>query len=170
MRLKKRHNFVLEKFNNCLTKICFKMKKLVFALGAVAMLSMVSCGGKKETSAEQPVTEEVAKDSVAQEAEQAAVEGEKVAENVAGALSEVPKFSNEETQKFAEEYAAFQKEAIEAAKAKDAAKVAELTQKAQEWAKSAQEKVLKMSPEDQKVWAEWAQKIATEAAAAAQAQ
>jgi len=102
---------------------------------------------------------------VAQETQQPAVE-----EAVAGALSEVPKFSNEETQKFAEEYAAFQKEAIEAAKAKDAAKVAELTQKAQEWAKSAQEKVLKMSPEDQKVWGEWAQKIATEVAAAAQAQ
>lgn len=142
------------------------MKKLVFALGAVAMLSMVSCG-KKETPAEKPATETA--DSTAQEAAQPAAE-EKAAEGVAGALSEVPKFSNEETQKFAEEYAAFQKEAIEAAKAKDAAKVAELTQKAQEWAKSAQEKVLKMSPEDQKVWAEWAQKIATEAAAAAQAQ
>ena len=142
------------------------MKKLVFALGAVAMLSMVSCG-KKETPAEKPATEETAKEGEA--TEQPAAE-EKAAEGVAGALSEVPKFSNEETQKFAEEYAAFQKEAIEAAKAKDAAKVAELTQKAQEWAKSAQEKVLKMSPEDQKVWAEWAQKIATEAAAAAQAQ
>ena len=140
------------------------MKKLVFALGAVAMLSMVSCG-KKETPAEKPATEEAAADSTAQEAAQPAAE-EKAAEGVAGALSEVPKFSNEETQKFAEEYAAFQKEAIEAAKAKDAAKVAELTQKAQEWAKSAQEKVLKMSPEDQKVWAEWAQKIAAEAAAA----
>ena len=144
-------------------KIFLKMKKLVFALGAVAMLSMVSCG-KKETPAEKPAAEAAA-DSTAQEAAQPAVE-EKAAEGVAGALSEVPKFSNEETQKFAEEYAAFQKEAIEAAKAKDAAKVAELTQKAQEWAKSAQEKVLKMSPEDQKVWAEWAQKIAAEAAAA----
>ena len=151
MRLKKRHNFVPEKFNNCLTKICFKMKKLVFALGAVAMLSMVSCG-KKETPAEQ--------------AEQAAVEGEKVAENVADAFADVPKFSNEETQKFAEEYAAYYKEVLEAAKAKDAAKSAELAQKAQDLAKSAQEKMTKMTPEDAKVWGEWAQKIATEVAAA----
>ena len=165
MRLKKRHNFVPEKFNNCLTKICFKMKKLVFALGAVAMLSMVSCGGKKETSAEQPATEATA-DSVAQEAEQAAVEGEKVAENVADAFADVPKFSNEETQKFAEEYAAYYKEVLEASKAKDAAKLAELGQKGQELAKAAQEKMTKMSAEDAKVWAEWAQKIA----AAAQAQ
>ena len=140
------------------------MKKLVFALGAVAMLSMVSCG-KKETPAEQPATEATA-DSVAQEAEQAAVEGEKVAENVADAFADVPKFSNEETQKFAEEYAAFQKEAIEAYKSKDAAKITELTQKAQEWAKSAQEKMTKMSPEDQKVWGEWFQKIGAEVAAA----
>ena len=143
------------------------MKKLVFALGAVAMLSMVSCG-KKETPAEKPATEEAA-DSTAQEAAQPAAE-EKAAEGVAGALSEVPKFSNEETQKFAEEYAAYYKEVLEAAKAKDAAKSAELAQKAQDLAKSAQEKMTKMTPEDAKLWADWAQKIATEAAAAAQAQ
>ena len=144
------------------------MRKLVFALGAVAMLSMVSCG-KKETPAEKPATEEAAADSTAQEAAQPAAE-EKAAEGVAGALSEVPKFSNEETQKFAEEYAAYYKEVLEASKAKDAAKIAELGQKAQDLAKSAQEKMTKMSAEDAKVWGEWAQKIATEVAAAAQAQ
>ena len=142
------------------------MRKLVFALGAVAMLSMVSCG-KKETPAEKPATEEAAKEGEA--TEQPAAE-EKAAEGVAGALSEVPKFSNEETQKFAEEYAAYYKEVLEAAKAKDAAKSAELAQKAQDLAKSAQEKMTKMTPEDAKVWGEWAQKIATEVAAAAQAQ
>ena len=143
------------------------MKKLVFALGAVVMLSMVSCG-KKETPAEKPAAEAAA-DSTAQEAAQPAVE-EKAAEGVAGALSEVPKFSNEETQKFAEEYAAYYKEVLEAAKAKDAAKSAELAQKAQDLAKSAQEKMTKMTPEDAKAWGEWAQKITTEVAAAAQAQ
>ena len=143
------------------------MKKLVFALGAVAMLSMVSCG-KKETPAEKPATEAAA-DSTAQETAQPAAE-EKAAEGVAGALSEVPKFSNEETQKFAEEYAAYYKEVLEAAKAKDAAKSAELAQKAQDLAKSAQEKMTTMTPEDAKAWGEWAQKITTEVAAAAQAQ
>ena len=143
------------------------MKKLVFALGAVAMLSMVSCG-KKETPAEKPATEAAA-DSTAQETAEPAAE-EKAAEGVAGALSEVPKFSNEETQKFAEEYAAYYKEVLEAAKAKDAAKSAELAQKAQDLAKSAQEKMTKMSPEDAKAWGEWAQKLTTEVAAAAQAQ
>ena len=141
------------------------MKKLVFALGAVAMLSMVSCG-KKETPAEKPATETA--DSTAQETAEPAAE-EKAAEGVAGALSEVPKFSNEETQKFAEEYAAYYKEVLEASKAKDAAKIAELGQKGQDLAKSAQEKMTKMSAEDAKVWGEWAQKIATEVAAAAQA-
>ena len=144
------------------------MKKLVFALGAVAMLSMVSCG-KKETPAEKPATEEAAADSTAQETAQPAAE-EKAAEGVAGALSEVPKFSNEETQKFAEEYAAYYKEVLEASKAKDAAKIAELGQKGQDLAKSAQEKMTKMTPEDAKAWGEWAQKITTEVAAAAQAQ
>ena len=142
------------------------MKKLVFALGAVAMLSMVSCG-KKETPAEKPATEEAAADSTAQEAAQPAAE-EKAAEGVAGALSEVPKFSNEEVQKFAEEYAAYYKEVFEANKAKDAAKLAELGQKGVDFAKSAQEKLTKLTPEDAKLWADWAQKIATEAAAQAQ--
>ena len=142
------------------------MKKLVFALGAVAMLSMVSCG-KKETPAEKPATETA--DSTAQETAEPAAE-EKAVEGVAGALSEVPKFSNEETQKFAEEYAAYYKEVLEASKSKDAAKIAELGQKGQDLAKSAQEKMTKMTPEDAKVWGEWAQKIATEVAAAAQAQ
>ena len=143
------------------------MRKLVFALGAVAMLSMVSCG-KKETPAEQPATEEAAKEGEATEqpaAEEKATEGD-----VAGAFADVPKFSNEEVQKFAEEYAAYYKEVLEASKAKDAAKIAELGQKGQDLAKSAQEKMTKMSAEDAKVWGEWAQKIATEVAAAAQAQ
>ena len=142
------------------------MRKLVFALGAVAMLSMVSCG-KKETPAEQPATEETAKGGEA--TEQPAAE-EKAAEGVANAFADVPKFSNEEVQKFAEEYAAYYKEVFEAYKAKDAAKSAELAKKAQDLAKSAQEKMTKMTPEDAKLWADWAQKIATEAAAAAQAQ
>ena len=140
------------------------MKKLVFALGAVVMLSMVSCG-KKETPAEQPATEEAAKEGEA--AEQPAAE-EKAAEGVANAFADVPKFSNEEVQKFAEEYAAYYKEVFEANKAKDAAKLAELGQKGVDFAKSAQEKLTKMTPEDAKLWADWAQKIATEAAAQAQ--
>ena len=140
------------------------MRKLVFALGAVAMLSMVSCG-KKETPAEKPATEEAAKEGEA--TEQPAAE-EKAAEGVAGAFADVPKFSNEEVQKFAEEYAAYYKEVFEANKAKDAAKLAELGQKGVDFAKSAQEKLTKMTPEDAKLWADWAQKIATEAAAQAQ--
>ena len=140
------------------------MRKLVFALGAVAMLSMVSCG-KKETPAEKPATEESAKEGEA--TEQPAAE-EKAAEGVANAFADVPKFSNEEVQKFAEEYAAYYKEVFEANKAKDAAKLAELGQKGVDFAKSAQEKLTKMTPEDAKLWADWAQKIATEAAAQAQ--
>ena len=111
---------------------------------------------------------EAAADSTAQEAAQPAAE-EKAAEgDVAGAFADVPKFSNEEVQKFAEEYAAYYKEVFEANKAKDAAKLAELGQKGQDLAKSAQEKLTKMTPEDAKLWADWAQKIATEAAAQAQ--
>ena len=86
------------------------------------------------------------------------------------AIYNVPRFSNQEVQKFAEEYARYYKEILKAVKEKDAVKIAELGQKGQDLAKSAQEKMTKMSAEDAKVWGEWAQKIATEVAAAAQAQ
>ena len=86
------------------------------------------------------------------------------------AIYNVPRFSNQEVQKFAEEYAAYNKEVIEAYKAKDAAKIAELGQKGQDLAKSAQEKMTKMSAEDAKVWGEWAQRIVVELTATMQAE
>ena len=86
------------------------------------------------------------------------------------AIYNVPRFSNQEVQKFAEEYARYYKEILKAVKEKDAVKIAELGQKGQDLAKSAQEKMIKMSAEDAEVWGEWAQKIATEVAAAAQAE
>ena len=86
------------------------------------------------------------------------------------AIYNVPRFSNQEVQKFAEEYAAYNKEVIEAYKAKDAAKVAELGQKGLDLAKSAQEKMTKMSAEDAKKWDEWAQRIVVELTATMQAE
>ena len=86
------------------------------------------------------------------------------------AIYNVPRFSNQEVQKFAEEYAQYYKEILKAVKEKDAVKIAELGQKGQDLAKSAQEKMIKMSAEDAEVWGEWAQKIATEVAAATQAE
>lgn len=86
------------------------------------------------------------------------------------AIYNVPRFSNQEVQKFAEEYARYYKEILKAVKEKDAVKIAELGQKGQDLAKSAQEKMIKMSAEDAEVWGEWAQKIATEVAVAAQAE
>ena len=102
-------------------------------------------------STDEPMRSSNTDSATAQEAAQPAAE-EKAAEGVTGALSEVPKFSNEETQKFAKEYAAYYKEVLEASKAKDAAKIAELGQKGQDLAKSAQEKMTKMFAEDAKVW------------------
>ena len=132
------------------------MKKLVFSLGAVVMLSMVSCD-KKETKIE-PATEKTATDSVAQETQHPAVE-----EAVGGALSEVSKFSNAEIQKFAKEYAVYQKEFVTAYKTKDAAKMFKVDEKSGDWIMAIEEKEAKMSAEDLKLWKEWTERMAQEA-------
>lgn len=128
------------------------MKKFVLALGALAMITAVSCGGKKE---EKPAEN---KDSATTATEQPATTAP--AENAGDVFTNVPKFSNEETQKFAEEYAVFYKEMLEATKSNNVTKVSELQGKAVEISKKAQEQVAKLTPEDAKLWTEWAQKIA----------
>lgn len=127
------------------------MKKTVFVLGLAALVA-VSCKKKEET----PKVGEPAVENVETTVEKA----EETAENVADAFADVPKFSNEETQKFAEEFATYYKELAGATKSADATKIAELQKKGVELAKTAQEKMMKMSAEDAKLWAEWSQKIA----------
>ena len=72
---------------------------------------------------------------------------------------EVPKMSNPEAQKFVDEYAAFTKEQINAVKSGDATKIQEFSTKAQEWATKAQTYASKLTPEDQKLWAEYVTKV-----------
>ncbi len=75
------------------------------------------------------------------------------------ASSDLPKFSDPEITKFAEEYNTYVKDMMAASKAKDAAKIQELSAKAQEWATKAQTAMAKMTPEDQKLWTEYYTKL-----------
>lgn len=77
---------------------------------------------------------------------------------------EVPKFSNAEVQKFADEYNYFYYEMIEAAKIGDQKKMDDLQSRAIEWAQKSQEFTQMMTPEDIQKWSEWAQQLATGAA------
>lgn len=106
---------------------------------------MTSC--KKE----EPKTTEAA---ATVEPTEAAAKVEDVVES-----SDLPKFSDPEITKFAEEYNTYLKDMMAANKAQDATKIQELSAKAQEWARKAQSAMAKMTPEDQKLWTEYYTKL-----------
>lgn len=132
------------------------MKKVVLALGVIAMVSMTSCN--KDKKAEEGATEAT---------EQAEGTAEEATEETASSI-EVPEFSTPEMNEYAKEYAAYLEEVEEVTKSGDAEKIKELTVKAQDWATKSAEKLQGMTPEDTQKWSEWASKIAQEQAAAMQ--
>lgn len=131
------------------------MKKVFLTLTVIGLVTLTSCDDTKK--AEETTVENT---EVAPETEPA-VETE--VETTATATVEVPKFSNGDVQKFADEYGAFYSEMIAAAKSGDQAKMQELQGKAVEWAQKSQEFTQKMTAEDMKLWSDWAQKLATAA-------
>lgn len=139
------------------------MKKVILSTALVAALAFTSCK-KEETKAEpETITTETTTTETTMP--------ENTAEDVNNAVASVatPKMSNPDAQKFVDEYASFVKEQVEVVKSGDAAKMQELTKKATDWAKKTQEFAAKLTPEDQKLWAEYATKVAQEVANATQA-
>ena len=132
------------------------MKKVFLALTVIGLVTLTSCDDKKkaeETTVENTETTPEADPAVETEVE-----------TTATTTVEVPKFSNSDVQKFADEYGAFYSEMIAASKAGDQAKLTELQGKAVEWAQKSQTFTQKMTAEDMKLWSDWAQKLASEAA------
>ncbi|MEG0917740.1 MAG: hypothetical protein RSF68_12080 [Myroides sp.] len=126
------------------------MKKLVLsALFASAML-VVSCD-KKQGVEEKTTTETETTVDPATETQTTTTTTE--------TTLEVPKFSSPEVQKFAEEYTAYVKQSMEAAKSGDAAKISELQAKATEWTKKQTELAGKLTPEDAKLWQDYYMKL-----------
>lgn len=128
------------------------MKKVFLTLAVAGLVTLTSCDKKETDPAVETTTETTTETDAQTEAP--------VTETKATASVEVPKFSNAEVQKFADDYAAFSAEMIAAANAGDQAKLSELQTKAVEWAQKANEFSQKMTPEDAKLWADWAQKLA----------
>lgn len=125
------------------------MKKIILTFGAVALLCATSCEKKESTKSETPTKE----NSTATE-EKVSSEAPKTINGV-----EIPKFSNPDAQKFADEYATFMGEMTEASKSGDAAKIQELAAKSQEWSTKQAEMASKMTPEDAKLWSDFAMKL-----------
>src|SRR5690606_29446239 len=72
---------------------------------------------------------------------------------------DIPQFSNPEVQQFAEEYAAFARDAAAAAQSGDAAKIQELQAKTVEWTRKIGEINQKLSSDDAQKFTEWVSEI-----------
>lgn len=132
------------------------MKKLVLSALFASTMLVVSCDKKKGVEETTTTETETTVD--------AATETQTTTTTTETTL-EVPKFSSPEAQKFAEEYTAYVKEQMEAAKSGDAAKIQELQAKSAEWAKRQTELAAKLTPEDVKLWQEYYAKLAEQMAA-----
>lgn len=130
------------------------MKKIILMLGTVTLFSATSCEKKDSTKTETPATEN-----------STATEGKSAEENTSTEAPkkvlgvEIPKFSNPDSQKFADEYATFMAEMTEVSKSGDVAKIQAFSTKSQEWAKKQAEMASKMTPEDAKLWSDFAMKL-----------
>ena len=126
------------------------MKKLVLSALFASTMLVVSCDNKKGVEETTTTETETTVDP--------ATETQTTTTTTETTL-EVPKFSSPEAQKFAEEYTAYVKQSMEAAKSGDAAKISELQAKSAEWTKKQTELAAKLTPEDVKLLQEYAMKL-----------
>lgn len=73
--------------------------------------------------------------------------------------ADIPQFSNEELQEFAQGYGNYFEEIVEADRERDNEKLQELTLEGMEWSKKASEWNQKMSEEDALKWANWSSRL-----------
>ncbi|UUV22438.1 hypothetical protein MG290_09460 [Flavobacterium sp. CBA20B-1] len=132
------------------------MKKLVLSAVFASAMLVVSCDEKKAAVEETTTTETETTVDPATETQTTTTTTE--------TTLEVPKFSSPEAQKMAEEYTAFIKEQMDAAKSGDAAKITELQAKATEWSKKQAELAGKLTAEDVKLWQEYVTKLSEQLA------
>lgn len=133
------------------------MKKMVLS-AAIAALFFASCNNADSKKVE-------TKDTVTTTDTQGGVAQTTTTETTT--TTEVPKFSSPEAQQLANDYTKYVNEYVSAAKSGDATKIQELAAKQGEWATKTAAAVSKLTPEDAKLWTEYAQKLAAELTASA---
>lgn len=128
------------------------MKKLFLAITVIGLVTVTSCKKEEEkmNDAIQDTTEQVAETTV---------ENVEAANDVDAAIASIPQFSSPEVQKFAEEYAAFAKEAATAAQSGDTSKIQELQAKTVEWTRKIGEINQKLSADEAQKFNEWVGEI-----------
>jgi PBP1b-binding outer membrane lipoprotein LpoB len=121
------------------------MKKLFAVLALAGM--MASCGNKKKDEEKKPEGDTTTTTTTTPPVE--------TPTETTTAPAGVPTFSDPDVQKFANDYAAFMTEYK--AGMSDPAKLAELSNKMQEWSKKSTEIGMKLAtkPDEAKAWADW---------------
>lgn len=139
------------------------MKKLIFGLSVVGLLFAVSC--KKEESKEVVATETPAVSTEMQ----APAAPANAADTTAAAVTEakvaalaIPAFKSADLAKYAQDYTVYAKDLAAAAKAGNAAKLAELQAKGADWVKNFQALAGKLSADDMKLWNDYKTQLAAE--------
>jgi len=128
------------------------MKKLFLTMTVIGLVTLTSCKKEEEKvqDAIQDTTEQMT--DVAEDNLESANEA-----NIA--IADIPQFSNPEVQQFAEEYAAFARDAAAAAQSGDAAKIQELQAKTVEWTRKIGEINQKLSSDEAQKFTEWVSEI-----------
>lgn len=134
------------------------MKKLILAITAFSMIAFTSCKSEEDKSVD---AMGVTLDENESEAEELFDEELNLID-AAKVANEIPEFSNDEVQRFAEEYAAYFNEIMENNDHPE--KLNELMSQGVEWSKRTLEVMKKMTPEDKEKWTEWAAKLQSVAA------
>lgn len=134
------------------------MKKIILAVAVFGFISATSCKNEGSNGIESGAEQAL------EDAGQQAVDLEEQAANIKSAVQEaieVPEFSNEEVQNFANDYAKYFEELLTAAKTKNTEKTVELTQQGIEWTKKANTITQGMNEEDTQKWTEWTNRLRT---------
>lgn len=132
------------------------MKKIILAVAVFGFISATSCKNESSNGIE------VGAEQALEDAGQRAADMEERAANMKLAEQEaieVPEFSNEEVQNFANDYAKYFEKLLTATKSKNSEKTIELTQQGIEWTKKATAVTQGMNEEDTQKWTEWTNRL-----------
>jgi len=134
------------------------MKKIILTVAVLGFISATSC--KNENSNQIESGAEQALEDAGQQA--ADMEEQTANMNLAELEAiEIPEFSNEKVQNFANDYAKYFEELLTATKSRDPEKTIELTRQGIEWTKKASTVTQGMNEEDARKWAEWTNRLRT---------
>lgn len=133
------------------------MEKLFVTLTLIGFIALASC--KKDEISVQETTQQTM-ESIQDEVE----EGQTAESNLVSAskvAADIPQFSNGELQVFAQEYANYFEEIVQADNERDNEKLQQLTTEGMEWSKRAAEWTTKMDEQDAQKWLKWSSRLRT---------